>query len=292
MDQKIYNCELTMTSKKSALLLILLIYPFFFIGCDYKERLKNQLKKIVPEETNKFARTYIDILRKGDIEKAEELLDPQVVNSRTQSDLQQCFDYLNKGEPIAIELVGVNIRRINGIKRYYLSYQLQFQNTLLLANFTVVEMSGNNQIFSYRVSTLSKSLEEINAFTFSGKSFRHYIVLLVAAGTPIFIIYTIVLCVRTKMKRKWLWIIFMLFGVGNYSLYWTSGNMVFQPFTIMLFSAGFSKSGFYGPWIFTISVPIGALVFILMRRKIKKSESVDVSVTLESNDEATREIDS
>ena len=281
-----------MTSKKSALLLILLIYPFFFIGCDYKERLKNQLKKIVPEETNKFARTYIDILRKGDIEKAEELLDPQVVNSRTQSDLQQCFDYLNKGEPIAIELVGVNIRKISGINTYYLSYQLQFQNTLLLANFTVVEMSGNNQIFSYRVSTLSKSLEEINAFTFSGKSFRHYIVLLVAAGTPIFIIYTIVLCVRTKMKRKWLWIIFMLFGVGNYSLYWTSGNMVFQPFTIMLFSAGFSKSGFYGPWIFTISVPIGALVFILMRRKIKKSESVDVSVTLESNDEATREIDS
>ena len=281
-----------MTSKKSALLLILLIYPFFFIGCDYKERLKNQLKKIVPEETNKFARTYIDILRKGDIEKAEELLDPQVMNFRTQSDLQQCIDYLNKGEPIAIELVGVNIRRINGIKRYYLSYQLQFQNTLLLANFTVVEMSGSNQIFSYHVSTLSKSLEEINAFTFSGKSFRHYIVLLVAAGTPIFIIYTIVLCVRTKMKRKWLWIIFMLFGVGNYSLYWTSGNMVFQPFTIMLFSAGFSKSGFYGPWIFTISVPIGALVFILMRRKIKKSESVDVSVTLESNDEATREIDS
>jgi len=281
-----------MTSKKSALLLILLIYPFCFIGCDYKERLKNQLKKIVPEETNKFARTYIDILRKGDIEKAEELLDPQVMNFRTQSDLQQCIDYLNKGEPIAIELVGVNIRRINGIKRYYLSYQLQFQNTLLLANFTVVEMSGSNQIFSYHVSTLSKSLEEINAFTFSGKSFRHYIVLLVAAGTPIFIIYTIVLCVRTKMKRKWLWIIFMLFGVGNYSLYWTSGNMVFQPFTIMLFSAGFSKSGFYGPWIFTISVPIGALVFILMRRKIKKSESVDVSVTLESNDEATREIDS
>lgn len=277
-----------MTSKKSALLLILLIYPFCFIGCDYKE----QLKKIVPEETNKFARTYIDILRKGDIEKAEELLDPQVMNFRTQSDLQQCIDYLNKGEPIAIELVGVNIRRINGIKRYYLSYQLQFQNTLLLANFTVVEISGKNQIFSYRVSTLSKSLEEINAFTFSGKSFRHYIVLLVAAGTPIFIIYTIVLCVRTKMKRKWLWIIFMLFGVGNYSLYWTSGNMVFQPFTIMLFSAGFSKSGFYGPWIFTISVPIGALVFILMRRKIKKSESVDVSVTLESNDEATREIDS
>lgn len=281
-----------MTSKKSALLLILLIYPFFFIGCDYKERLKNQLKKIVPEETNKFARTYIDILRKGDIEKAEELLDPQVVNSRTQSDVQQCFDYLNKGEPIAIELVGVNIRRINGIKRYYLSYQLQFQNTLLLANFTVAEMSGKNRILSYRVSTLSKSLEEINAFTFSGKSFRPYIVLLVAAGTPIFIIYTIVLCVRTKMKRKWLWIIFMLFGVGSYSLHWTSGNMVFQPFTIMLFSAGFSKSGFYGPWIFTISVPIGALVFILMRRKIKKSESVDVSVTLESNDEATREIDS
>ncbi len=281
-----------MNGKKPIIFLMLLSCLILFVGCDYKAKLIKKLEKIVPKEADKFARTYIDILRKGDIEKAKELLEPQVVNSKTQSALQQCIDYLNKGEPISIELIGANILRIKGRKRCNLSYQLQFPNTWLLANVVVVEMSGKNQILGFHVNTLSKSLEEINAFTFSDKSFRYYIILLVAVGMPIFIIYTIVLCVRTTMKRKWLWIIFMLFGVGRYSLNWTSGNIGFQPFVIQLFSVGAFISGPYAPWIISISMPIGSLAFILKRRKIRKTESADASIVPDSNDVVTAEHDS
>lgn len=285
-----------MLGKKSIILLVLLTYPILFIGCDFKAQLKKQfeeqLKKFIPEETDKFARTYIDILRKGDIEQAKEFLHSRVVTLKTHSELQQCIDYLNKGEPISIEIVGFNVHRLKGERRINLTYQLQFKDAWLLTNVTVVNISGKQQIFRFQANTIPKSLEEINAFTLSDKSFRHYIILLIAIGIPVFIICTIVLCVRTKMKRKWLWIIFMLFGFGRYSFNWTSGQMGFTPIAIQLIPTSAFKHGLYAPWIIYISVPIGALLFLLKMRKIRKTESVDVSRVLDSNDKAIEDADS
>ena len=85
------------------------------------------------------------------------------------------------------------------------------------------------------------------------------------------------------MKKKWLWIIFMLIGIGKYSFNWTGGQMSFTPLAIQLFSAAAFKGGLYAPWVISVSVPIGALSFILKKHKIKKSESVDISKTLDSS---------
>jgi len=218
-----------MPGKKSIILLLLLTYPILFIGCDFKAQLKKQLENFLPKEADKLARDYIDIMLKGDIEQAEELLDPKVVNSKTRSQIQEIANLLDKGELISIEVVGVNVFSTKDKTRNNLTYQLQFKDAWLLATVIVDDISGNLQIFRFQMNTIPKSLEEINAFTLSGKSFHHYIILLIAIGIPVFIICTIVLCIRTKMKRKWLWIIFMLFGFGRYSFNWTSGQMGFQP---------------------------------------------------------------
>ncbi len=281
-----------MQGKRSVIFLVLLTYSTLFVGCDFKEHLKKQLEKFVPKEADKFAHAYIDILLKGDIEQAEELLDPQVVTLKTRSRIQEVVNLLDKGELISIEIVGVNVLRNKNKVRNSLTYQLHFKDAWLLATFIVDDISGNLQIFRFQINTIPKSLEEINAFTFSGKSFRHYIILLLAACIPVFIVYTIVLCVRTKMKRKWLWIIFMLFGVGKYSFNWTSGQMGFQPISFLIPGAAAFKGGPYAPWIISISVPIGALFFILKRRKIRKSESLDVSKALDSDQKVAEEIDS
>ncbi|MGD8786938.1 MAG: hypothetical protein PVJ60_05900 [Phycisphaerales bacterium] len=280
-----------MSGKKCILLLVLFIYPILSIGCNFKEQLKKQFGKIVPKETDKFARTYIDILRKGDIEQAEKLLDSRIANSKTRSELQKCFNYLNQGEPISTEVISVTILRKKGERRTNLKYQLQFKETWLLTSVTVADIDGKQQILGFHVNTIPRSLEEINAFTLSGKSFRHYIILLIAIGIPIFIICMIVLCVRTKMKRKWLWIIFMLLGFGRLSFNWTSGQMGYQPLFIQLIPTSAFK-GLYAPLFIYISVPVGALLFILKRYKIKKTESVDIYKAPDSNNQITEDIDS
>lgn len=281
-----------MSGKKLIVFLMFLSCLILFAGCDFKEHLKKQLAKLTPKEADKFARSYIDILLKGDIEKAEELLDPRGVNSKTKSQLQEVVNLLDKKELISTEVVGLNVFRIRDRVRNTLTYQLQFKDAWLLAIVTIEGISKNQKVYNFRLRPILRSLEEINAFTFSDKSFRHYIILLIAIGVPVFIIYTIVLCIRTKMKRKWLWIIFMLFGFGKYSFNWTSGLMGYLPLSIQLIPTSAFKGGPYAPWIIQISVPIGALFFLLKRQRMKKAKSVDVSMVPDSNDIVTDEIDS
>jgi len=279
-----------MTRKKSVILLIVFTYSVFFVGCDFNEQLKKQLEKYVPKKADKFARAYIDILLEGDVEHAEKLLGPNIVTSETHSNIKECANILNNGKLISIEIVGVNIFKTKEKTRNNLTYQLQFKDAWLLANVIVDDICGKQQIFGFHLNNIPKSLEEINAFTLLDKTFRHYIILLFAVGVPVFIIYTIILCIRTKMKKKWLWIIFMLIGIGKYSFNWSGGQMGFTPLAIQLFSAAAFKGGLYAPWIISVSVPIGALSFILKRHKIKKSELVDISKTLDSSNKITDKI--
>lgn len=60
---------------------------------------------------------------------------------------------------------------------------------------------------------IPQSLETLNAFTFKNKGMLHIVFLILSIITPIFILTVLVICVRTKIKkRKWLWIIFILLG--------------------------------------------------------------------------------
>ena len=281
-----------MNVKKSIFFFVFLSCLIFFVGCGFEGLLKKQLARFTPKEADKFARDYIDLLLTNNIEQAKELLDPKVVNSKTQSQLQEIVNLLDKGELISTEVVGVNVFRIRDIIRNTITYQLEFDDAWLLTTVIVDGISKNQKIYSFHVKPIPKSLEEINAFTFSGKSFRHYLILLVAIGMPVFIVYTIVLCVRTKIKRKWLWIIFMLLGFGRYSFNWTSGQMGFQPLYIQLIPTSVFKGAPYAPWIISISVPIVALLFLLKRRKIRKAESVDISMAPDFNNVEVDEIDS
>ena len=281
-----------MMRKKSIIFLTLLTFPVVFVGCDSKERHKKQLEKFVSKDADKLARDYIDIMLRRDIEQAEELLDRQVVTLKTRSEIQEAANLLDKGELVSIEIVGVNVFRTKDKSRNSLTYQLQFKEAWLLATVVVDDTSGKQRIYRLQVNTIPKSLEEINAFTFSGKSFRHYTIVLLAGCIPGFMIYAIVLCVRTKMKRKWLWIILILIGVGRYSFNWTTGQMGYQPISLLIPGAAAFRGGPYAPWIISISLPLGALLFILKMRKIRKTESVHVSKSVDSDEKVTEKTDS
>jgi hypothetical protein len=84
---------------------------------------------------------------------------------------------------------------------------------------------------------------------------------------PLLIIAAVVLCIRTPVpKRKWLWILFILMGVVRFKLYWTDGNLSIIP-GLQLLGAGYVRIGLLGPWFLSASLPIGAIAFLLRRRK-------------------------
>jgi len=284
-----------MSEKKSIFFFAFLNCLIFVVGCDISDKLSQQLAKFTSKEADKLARDYIDSLLKNDIERAEEFLDPRIVTVKTRSGLQKCSEKLNKEELISIEMIGLTVLRNTRDKDKtidVLTYQLEFKDMWYILMVSVIDISGNLKIGRFQVDLAPKLLARINAFTFLGKSFRHYIILLIAIAMPIFILYTVVLCIRTKMKRKWLWIIYILFGFGRYSINWTNGQMAIQLCYIQLFSANAMKSAPYVPWIISFSVPFGALLFLFKRYRMKKKELADALMAPDSNDIVTNEVNS
>jgi len=134
---------------------------------------------------------------------------------------------------------------------------------------SIKRMNERSAITGLNVTPIADSLESINRFNLVGKSPLHYLILSLALAAPIFSFYVLVVCLRTKKQSlKWLWAIFIAFGVGRLAINWTSGEWSFTPLAVHIPCASVSAVPAYGPWVVAVSLPLGAIFFL-----IKRSES-------------------
>ncbi len=86
---------------------------------------------------------------------------------------------------------------------------------------------------------------------------------------PLLTLYALVICIGTRLVgRKWPWVLFILVGFGSIAVNWTSGQWRVVPFSIQLFSASVAAQ-LYGPWIVSASIPLGAIVFLALRKELQ-----------------------
>lgn len=146
------------------------------------------------------------------------MLDPTVAAQAGASGWSQLHQILDHGEPIAFELIGANVgyfRPWDGStahRQANLVYQLQFPKAWVVVTLVVTSNANGRHISSANFQPASDSLQILNRFTLSKKSVVHYLFLSVCILIPLFIITTIVLCVRSRVRRRWLWIVFILIG--------------------------------------------------------------------------------
>ena len=240
------------------------------IGCGDPQAL---FDKFAPKEADRFARGYIELVRGKNFDQAIELLDEQVRNQPVRSQIEEVAKFLDKGNPTSVELVGFNVFKNPKETQNNLTYQLQFTDSWLLASVVVREMGDKQYILGFHVNPIPSSLKEMNAFTLNSKTLLHYGVLGLTIAIPIFIAYTLILCARTRIKRKWLWIIFILLGIGTLSINWTTGELRFQLISFLLLGAGVFKPGLYGPWSLSIAFPLGAVLFLFKRRRLEQPQA-------------------
>ncbi|HAI69239.1 MAG TPA: hypothetical protein DCM38_07375, partial [Gammaproteobacteria bacterium] len=62
-------------------------------------------------------------------------------------------------------------------------------------------------------------------------------------------------------------LIFILFGFVNVTVNWTTGGINIDPLSILLLGAGFRKVGLYGPVLISVAIPLGAIIFMIKRKK-------------------------
>jgi hypothetical protein len=233
---------------------------------------KDMLQKFASPAEQAIARKYIDELRSldfGDIEKA---LDPSIANEIAGGTLAKMAALIPGGPPTSVQLVGANRFSSESTGTMLnLTYEYQFGTQYLLTNVATKTKDGVLTIVGFRVLPESASLETQNKFNLSGKSALQYGVLGATIVVAVFTLVVLVVCIRTKMKRrKWLWILFILFGFGKLSINWTTGQWGVMVLAAQLFSAS-ATAAYFGPWIVSASLPMGAILFLIKRKGLEES---------------------
>jgi len=268
---------------KPKLLVIVTLLAVTLFGCKPNDLLRNTVNRMAPDDDEALAMECLTALRARDFETVIGQLDPQVIKPGIESKMLPVADMLAQGEPLSVELVGCRIFSTPDKRRSNLTYQYHFTNAWILATITIDTIGENKKVFAVSVNPIPKSLGELNAFTLVGKSVRHYVLLSFAVIIPVFIIWTIILCARAKVRKKWLWIIFILIGITKLNLNWTSGQMGFQPIAFQIPGVGMMKMGPYAPWILTVSFPLGAILFLIKRRKLRaKADNETINIEPEA----------
>lgn len=249
---------------------------FFLVGagCSPQEA----IRKWTPPEDDKLAREFMDDLRRGQSLEAEMLLAPEIRRGNVEAGIQQLVSLFRSSAKTNVKQVGVNISETSmaGASRKVisLSYEVESSAGWVAGTITIVDEGGERLITGARFNRLPASLEALNRFTFREKNsvFYWYFALLVAV--PLFSLSTLVLCVRTQIKYKWLWVIAILIGVVTFRLNWTTGHVDWALLNFQLLGASMLRTGAYGPWMIAISLPVGAIVFRLKRRFMLAGTSV------------------
>jgi hypothetical protein len=234
-------------------------------GCDPE----SMLQKFTPPEDEALATNYVALLQQNKFEQIEKDLDPSLKG--VQDTLVKMAKMIPSQDAVSIKIIGAQQVRNPDSYQINLSFEYQFPSKWMMINVAMQRKDGISTIIGFNVYPLADSLENLNKFTLAGKSFFQYVTLAFAVLIPFFTLYALVLCIRTKMrKRKWLWIIFILFGLGEFTVNWTTGQWRFAPLSFQLFGAS-AFAPMYGAWLITISLPVGAAVFLIRRTKLAVS---------------------
>jgi hypothetical protein len=237
---------------------------------------KDMLQRFASPTEQAIAQKYIDELRSldfGDIEKA---IDPTIAEEVAGGTLAKMAALIPNGTPTSVQLVGANrFSSESAGTTLNLTYEYQFGTQYLLMNVATKTKNGVLTIVGFRVLPESASLEAQNKFNLSGRSVLQYGVLGAAIMMAIFTLVALAVCIRTKMKRrKWLWILFILFGFGKLSVNWATGQWGVMVLAAQLFSAS-GTAAYFGPWIVSVSLPVGAVLFLMNRRRLEVTPAMD-----------------
>jgi len=257
--------------------LISLLLVILGSGCDPDQL----IQKATPAADEQAATNYISLLRQGRFEPIQNDLDGSLKSVLTRDKLAAMAAAIPPQEPIGFKVIGARHLFDQKVWQINLTFEYQFPTNWVVINVALQKQGGVSSIVGFHVYPLTDSLEHHNRFQLAGKKPFQYLVLLAALLIPLFLLSVAVVCVRTKMKRrKWLWLLFILVGFGTLSVNWTTGGWQCVPLNLLLFGSGAFALP-YGPWLISISFPVGAISFLLMRKILTAPAAPDLSADAE-----------
>lgn len=246
-------------------ILVLACLSLFMASCSYDE----MSERLVPKEESDFAKEYLSKLRAQDYEYVKSMLSPELESQVDNELLAKMAAHFRPGDPISTKIIGSQVNVFNGQWQGNFTFEYEFESGWNLANTALRKVDGGYEVIGLNVYQTEASQKENNEFALSSKSVLQYSILVLAIVVPIFILFTLIVCIRTPIpNKKWMWIIFILLGVGAIQVNWTNGAYGIQLLSVHLFGASATSAGPAAPWVISASIPLGAFIFWIKRRRL------------------------
>jgi hypothetical protein len=228
------------------------------------------LNKVATPEDQAVARAYVDQLRSKQFDDIVKAADPSISSPTLRDTLVTVSALIPAGEPTSVTLVGAHrMMSSEGTETLNLTFEYAYEKKWMLSNVAIKKQGDSKTIVGLNVQIQDSSLAQQSAFSLQGKTALQYLLLALVVVLPLFTLFALVLCVRTRLRgRKWPWVLFILVGFGKCMVNWNSGEWAFAPASLQLLSASATAS-INSPWVLAVSFPLGAVVFLLLRDKLK-----------------------
>ncbi|WP_143185833.1 hypothetical protein [Algoriphagus halophilus] len=237
-----------------------------------------ELSKIVPTEVDQFARTFITDIQQNQIDECLTKVAENMQNEEGRTFMSNIASGISSLQLDSLNMINgryTSFMGDNPTTNYIVEYEQELDEQSIYFFFNILKEGNKLTVTGFDARWMEAPLSKIHAFTFSGKPAINYIFFILAIASVGFVIFTLVAAIRTPMKRKWLWIIGILFTFIKFKLNWTTSEFDFQLISFQLLGAGFSKSGLVAPWFLTFSVPVFAIAFWIKKFQKEKEQAQD-----------------
>lgn len=259
------------------IVVLILVGNFSSLSYLNLEKVCQAVEKMVPDE-NKFSRDYLALLLTDREAQAVSLLGPDLREYAGQ--VKEVVKNLKPlGNPVAIHLLNYTVHRNlgTGAGLKELTYYVDFKKVSIAVMIGLDGVVPKGYVVDeFNYEQVPVSFAQSGSFDLFGKTFVHYLFLLAGLFLLVFTLATVVKCARSDVKRKWLWMVFIMVGLGKIGITWPGGATTqatfrWEYFSLQLFSVSLVKIPIYNPWFLSVSIPLGAILFyFLAKPKIKK----------------------
>ena len=226
------------------------------------------LERFTPPEVDARSREYLQLFVRGQIDSAVSRLVIPLRTPEATVELRKVSDVLRNEHFDTVRVIGAQTNEVNGVRHINLTYELHSSFGWFLANVASVDTAQTWFVEGVSARNIAQSLETASAFSLSGKSFTHYLWLVVTVVCAAFSLGSAVfIATRRAMPKRWRWVVLSLVGVGAFQLNWTTGATNLALLNVQLASGSFLRGGPAAPWILSFAIPVGALLGVSRYRR-------------------------
>jgi hypothetical protein len=240
--------------------LFFIVVVISFLASSCSSDMDSIVRKLVPEEAIAVGDSAVDFYLAKDSEGLKSIAGPSFRAEATEDALNNVYAFRGEGEFISKKIIGGKFSSSTATgTRAIISYEIEMSNKYLVIVTTLKKSEAQFLLLGLNVNVMESPYSEAVAFSISNKTPVHYLVLGLTIFVPLFILLTLIACIRKKnMRRKILWCIFILFSFGSVTFNWQTAATSFSILQFQFLGAGFLLTD---AWYFTVGFPLGAILW-------------------------------